>query len=142
MIRRPPRSTRTDTLFPYTTLFRSPFLLQHRAELIAEHREESGEIEFGMDIGVLHVETAGDALPHRLDGEVHHVAFPMPLGDRAAGDEVGDLPHPVLDPAARGGLAKAVGEIDGRSAEHTSDLQSLMRISYAVFCLNKKKHRR
>src|SRR3546814_2109871 len=85
----------SDLFVPGVSLFEQlrPFLLQHRAELIAEHREESGEIEFGMDIGVLHVETAGDALPHRLDGEVHHVAFPMPLGDRAAGDEVGDLPQ-------------------------------------------------
>src|SRR3546814_8561561 len=101
-----------------------------------------------MDIGVLHVETAGDALPHRLDGEVHHVAFPMPLGDRAAGDEVGDLPPPVLDPAARGGLAKAVGEIDGnglghdiltwpksRSEEHTYELKDIMRTPDGVFFL-------
>src|SRR3546814_11608873 len=67
-----------NEVVPGVSLFEQlrPFLLQHRAELIAEHREESGEIEFGMDIGVLHVETAGDALPHRLDGEVHHVAFP------------------------------------------------------------------
>src|SRR3546814_18031974 len=91
----------SSDLVPGVSLFEQlrPFLLQHRAELIAEHREESGEIEFGMDIGVLHVETAGDALPHRLDGEVHHVAFTMPLGERAAGDEVGDPTPPVLDPA-------------------------------------------
>src|SRR3546814_18240554 len=59
-----------NEVVPGVSLFEQlrPFLLQHRAELIAEHREESGEIEFGMDIGVLHVETAGDALPHRLAG--------------------------------------------------------------------------
>src|SRR3546814_13828553 len=78
MIRRPPRSTRTDTLFPYTTLFRSPaYLLHHRRHV------------------------RGDE-PVWL----HHQARP----DR-----------------------------DGRSEEHTSELQSLMRISYAVFCLKKKK---
>src|SRR3546814_6719963 len=75
MIRRPPRSTRTDTLFPYTTLFRS-----HLA------RQRHGDID---DIG----------------------------GDGDAGEH-----------------AKAVA----RSEEHTSELQSLMRISYAVFCLTKK----
>src|SRR3546814_1060195 len=76
MIRRPPRSTRTDTLFPYTTLFRSP-VLEQRA-----HR--------------VHLRVAGAAVAAR----------PM-----------------------------------DRSEEHTSELQSLMRISYAVFCLKKKKRK-
>src|SRR3546814_16259377 len=83
MIRRPPRSTRTDTLFPYTTLFRS--LVEHAAPG-AEHRAD------------------------RLD------------------DRFGDPVAAVLD--AGGG---------DRSEEHTSELQSLMRISYAVFCLKKQK---
>src|SRR3546814_9528085 len=78
MIRRPPRSTRTDTLFPYTTLFRSR---------LGRH---------------------GDRLPRR--NQRRH------LGDR----------RPI--------------ERANRSEEHTSELQSLMRISYAVFCLKKKKH--
>src|SRR3546814_11631253 len=73
MIRRPPRSTRTDTLFPYTTLFRSP--------------------------------------PVRLDCSRRHSA------------------NSFHDPAG-----------PSRSEEHTSELQSLMRISYAVFCLKKKKN--
>src|SRR3546814_10287810 len=83
MIRRPPRSTRTDTLFPYTTLFRS------------------GEAE-----------TQRGA---RLD------AHAPPEVRRAA---PASLPEPA----------------EGRSEEHTSELQSLMRISYAVFCLKKKKN--
>src|SRR3546814_2198925 len=83
MIRRPPRSTRTDTLFPYTTLFRS----QRLHEL---HRQ------------------VGD------DGQARH-----------------------LQPD-RSGVEQAEQEA-GRSEEHTSELQSLMRISYAVFCLKKKK---
>src|SRR3546814_6906007 len=86
MIRRPPRSTRTDTLFPYTTLFRSP-------------RRRPVHPALGLS------------------------------------DDV-----PV--PAARGprGLdrARSFGGWAGRSEEHTSELQSLMRISYAVFCLKKK----
>src|SRR3546814_5640115 len=80
MIRRPPRPTRTDTLFPYTTLFRS----------VEQH--------------------------HR-----HHQPRLLAAGEHAAG---------LLDIVA--------GEAEARSEEHTSELQSLMRISYAVFCLKKK----
>src|SRR3546814_9918336 len=100
MIRRPPRSTRTDTLFPYTTLFRSP------------------------------------ALQRAGDGSLRH--------DRGGADAVR---------AARGDgddrlrLVRQAGRVPRmpdrrrarRSEEHTSELQSLMRISYAVFCLKKKK---
>src|SRR3546814_5183829 len=89
MIRRPPRSTRTDTLFPYTTLFRSML----------------------NGFGVVDGSRIGNApiCGHRLPGP-----------DRAN--------------FIRGVVA------NGRSEEHTSELQSLMRISYAVFCLKKKKH--
>src|SRR3546814_2050690 len=79
MIRRPPRSTRTDTLFPYTTLFRSVLLL-HAA---------------------------------------HHHAHVLGFDDHRNTSGAGD-----------------------RSEEHTSELQSLMRISYAVFCLKKKKKKK
>src|SRR3546814_2043692 len=93
MIRRPPRSTRTDTLFPYTTLFRSPHSPCCRA------------------------------------------------GVRAAG-----VRHPAgVDAGHRDGSTRLRGSPDpnlGRSEEHTSELQSLMRISYAVFCLKKKHERR
>src|SRR3546814_4220312 len=89
MIRRPPRSTRTDTLFPYTTLFRS-----------GEHPR-------------LHV-SRREAYGHRLR------PYPLPLRHHLL---------PLPDEAYR-----AVR----RSEEHTSELQSLMRISYAVFCLKKK----
>src|SRR3546814_4964013 len=83
MIRRPPRSTRTDTLFPYTTLFRSVVL------------------------AVLAMKT----------GSAKRIILTRPAVE--AGESLGFLP--------------------GRSEEHTSELQSLMRISYAVFCWNKKK---
>src|SRR3546814_5748436 len=103
MIRRPPRSTRTDTLFPYTTLFRSVYA---PARL---HR------------GAAHAARTGRA---RLSGMV----FPP----NCCGS------HGTLicsfDPAF---CSKAVRL--ARSEEHTSELQSLMRISYAVFCLKKKK---
>src|SRR3546814_7245343 len=99
MIRRPPRSTRTDTLFPYTTLFRSRVV---HARLL---RRRGGQSPAQA--------SDRDARP----GKAH-----------ALGNAAGD-PHP---PGA--GVAR-------RSEEHTSELQSLMRISYAVFCLKKKnKH--
>src|SRR3546814_1038636 len=93
MMRRPPRSTRTDTLFPYTTLFRSGQCTGH------------------------------DRQPERVRG---HAA----LRERGRDDERGSR---LLDGA------RVVGR--ERSEEHTSELQSLMRISYAVFCL-KKKHKK
>src|SRR3546814_9646266 len=105
MRRRPPRSTRTDTLFPYTTLFRSklcparPHLAQGRHDRIA-HR-----------CRVLHV----DLLQVAEDGVVELVEHQRNVA--------------------------ALLEIE-RSEEHTSELQSLMRISYAVFCLKKKKTHR
>src|SRR3546814_6604999 len=82
MIRRPPRSTRTDTLFPYTTLFRS--------------RRAGGDRRAGRLSG------GAGGLPARTDAGRHR-------------------------------------DDGNRSEEHTSELQSLMRISYAVFCLKKKK---
>src|SRR3546814_2244802 len=86
MIRRPPRSTRTDTLFPYTTLFRSSAAVRRRRP--ADHGGRQ----------------------------------PVAAGRSRAGTAAGKLLH--------------------RSEEHTSELQSLMRISYAVFCLKKQTRRR
>src|SRR3546814_8070697 len=104
MRRRPPRSTRTDTLFPYTTLFRSVFVF---------------------DLGVM---DSLNALGIQPDG-VPDAPYPEELQDLADGAEVqiGSLTEPDLDVIAE------------RSEEHTSELQSLMRISYAVFCLKNKK---
>src|SRR3546814_5187553 len=102
MIRRPPRSTRTDTLFPYTTLFRS---------LISVERLDHGRDE-GPQIGMNgHVDRNG-----RLEqfGRI-------------------DIDHDLLR------VWREAGIVVARSEEHTSELQSLMRISYAVFCLKKKK---
>src|SRR3546814_10489207 len=99
MRRRPPRSTRTDTLFPYTTLFRSS---------AKEQPACYGRLMFlnGALAGLLFGCRAGDYAAFLVgDGQV---------GERAVADAF-------------------------RSEEHTSELQSLMRISYAVFCLKKKK---
>src|SRR3546814_9305929 len=107
MIRRQPRSTRTDTLLPYTTLFRSG--VGKRVKRMAE------------------------GFMGRLAG--YEGALDGPALDRPA------LDRPALDrltgAGAPGGLA-AVLRRNVRSEEHTSELQSLMRISSAVFCLKKK----
>src|SRR3546814_1232621 len=109
MIRPPPNSTRTATLFPYTTLFRSGFddagvtLLRHRVEV----RAALGQVGF---------------LGNRLEDEV--------VRSRAGPfRRLGDAGLQLVGQANGGGA---------RSEEHTSELQSLMRISYAVFCLIKK----
>src|SRR3546814_1392542 len=126
MLRHPPRSTRTDPLFPYTTLFRSGrlrgFLRRRRGWRLAQalaHR-------FG-DLQQLF-------LRHAADQAVGHVAI---LPDKARG-----LAVACEGEAGLAGLAaRAHGEGHAfRSEEHTSELQSLMRISYAVFCLKKKNN--
>src|SRR3546814_7602441 len=129
MIRLPPRSTRTDTLFPYTTLFRSPLRLPHQP---IDRRELGGEF--------LQLGKVDPRQILRLVGQ--HPGFVL---ERA--DLVGDL----LERARRGEqILAVVARIEhrnlrvrggARSEEHTSELQSLMRISYAVFCLNKKKEK-
>src|SRR3546814_6086233 len=117
MIRRPPRSTRTDTLFPYTTLFRSHEDLPDAAE--QADGDEAREVE---DVGRDPYEGEREARDQRAgEGEGE--------GHRGAGLGAAELAqHDHGD-----------GEEHGRSEEHTSELQSLMRISYAVFCLKKKK---
>src|SRR3546814_6132272 len=98
MIPRPPRSTRTDTLFPYTTLFRS----SAASTAYKLGQETSGSASVGAGIGGMASAAKGAATNSMKNA----------FGLRAA----------------------------DRSEEHTSELQSLMRISYAVFCLKKKKH--
>src|SRR3546814_8098704 len=107
MIRRPPRSTRTDTLFPYKTLFRS-----HRAP------PRSG--------------AAQPARPRWRRRENARSAGVEASAARAA--VAGSFDRPV---SRRGRHLRLGGDV-ARSEEHTSELQSLMRISYAVFCLKKK----
>src|SRR3546814_8066185 len=112
MIRRPPRSTRTDTLFPYTTLFRS-----------------AGQV------GCLANPACDQFLVQRVvfvDVEIARV-FVLRIDGRER-IERGALEERDLDIAR-----EAMEAQEPRSEEHTSELQSLMRISYAVFCLKKKK---
>src|SRR3546814_8628560 len=108
MIRRPPRSTRTDTLFPYTTLFRS-----------------LGKLRFGKLLPALLrlLDPAGLGRPARR--------LSLDLLDHPAGLH---RFRPLLENV---GVLVAAREVVVRSEEHTSELQSLMRNSYAVFCLKK-----
>src|SRR3546814_10177540 len=101
MIRLTPRSTRTDTLFPYTTLFRSTACRCRQLLHGCDHRAASRQ---------------------RADSQPGVAASPRP--------------PPSQSPSGTGG--QTVHTTGRRSEEHTSELQSLMRISYAVFCLKKK----
>src|SRR3546814_3826637 len=117
MCRRPPRSTRTDTLFPYSTLFRSPDI---GPEAIIKLRRAADERGRKPETGVARLGDGGIEIGHA--DHLEHGAEQLlvrPLGD------IGDV-----DQRRR--------EERTRSEEHTSELQSLMRISYAVFCLKKK----
>src|SRR3546814_10851560 len=146
MIRRPPRSTRSDTLFPYTTLFRSLFSLvvhfqsldgEFRVPMPAPMRICAGaqlmcvELQFERRLQREHVGQGAEARdgPLRRHADIASVAeFLAPVGV----GEV-DLYHRDCD-----GLDRVVQRDGARSEEHTSEIQSLMRISYAVFCLKKK----
>src|SRR3546814_7450836 len=105
MIRRPPRSTRTDTLFPSTTLFRS--------------------------VGVPYSPATGLPISAQTVSQMVDRVMALPEGTRIY----------LLAPVVRGRKGEYRRELAERSEEHTSELQSLMRISYADFCLKKKKKR-
>src|SRR3546814_5442723 len=110
MIRRPPRSTRTDTLFPYTTLFRSE---QHGQAAAGFCRPVEYQLRLFRH-------------PDRLRAAKCEYEPHLPVAGRGYREAAGPVGRRAADRAAR-------------SEEHTSELQSLMRISYAVFCLKKKK---
>src|SRR3546814_1539297 len=120
MIRRPPRSTRTDTLFPYTTLFRSDHL-----------HLDAGLVDVPRPGGVARkVEDAAVAAALDLPVE-RQIERAVPVGgDEVAAAHLAGLRCQNQRPVPHHPM--------GRSEEHTSELQSLMRNSYAVFCLKKK----
>src|SRR3546814_6022305 len=113
MIRSPPRSTRTDTRFPYTTLFRSESIVRLQQTIRKSKLPKTRSVLRRSD---------GLTKPEPVDGSRDCSSLPG-----GGGQEVGFRRQAANDISSR------------RSEEHTSDLQSLMRISYAVFCLKKKK---
>src|SRR3546814_5187746 len=125
MIRRPPISTRTDTLFPYTPLFRSkgarfPYLcLTHHVVCAAGHQAEQ---------------------PGALDTRRRDYGRKRPSCDFLHSPDVLSGTLEMECAARRQGIGGPGPALHSRSEEHTSELQSLMRISYAVFCLQKKQH--
>src|SRR3546814_8845017 len=122
MIRRPPRSTRTDTLFPYTTLFRSHGRNIRPARSAASH--DASDLENALCAHLrLIVEDAAEMLAVRKNLCLIRQVRPTRINQINA-----------WQPIFRRDFLRAQ-----RSEEHTSELQSLMRISYAVFCLKKKK---
>src|SRR3546814_13650570 len=126
MIRRPPRSTRTDTLFPYTTLFRSGLALDHLHQPhLPVLREDGGG------------GGRGDAGGKQQTTDRHPRARPEGPGasDGAVALDARVKPgHDIEDGERAGGRPRCLAP---RSEEHTSELQSLMRNSYAGFCLKK-----
>src|SRR3546814_3744076 len=125
MVGRPPKSTRTDTLCPYTTLFRSAAPADDPSGarpafpcLTPAHQE--------VPVASIAPNTEKDEAPRGVD-------CPGRGTNRATLPYPGPAPPPKRAPDAQGNPAV-------RSEEHTSELQSLMRISYAVFCLKKKTH--
>src|SRR3546814_10050579 len=128
MIRRPPRSTRTDTLFPYTTLFRSLLGLSRAAD-----RQDIGGRLYRL-VALVVVRPRGGGADREC-----RAAAALYAGGRAASGVA--LAHPAPAPHRQRPClferAHERGRGDrARSEAHTSELQSLMRISYAVFCLN------
>src|SRR3546814_10044195 len=118
MIRRPPRSTRTDTLFPYTTLFRSHAGLKPALALHGRNEGFEPLCRHQRDLAQRRDEAKRSGLADIMAEQA---------GEGSGGARVAVRP---LDPPA---------VACDRSEEHTSELQSLMRISYAVFCLINKK---
>src|SRR3546814_1358602 len=168
MIRRPPRSTRTDTLFPYTTLFRSrgvaatilalqirgrdmtdktstitlggkstesPVLSGSVGPDVVDIRKFYGQTgAFTYDPGFTSTASCESKLTY-IDGDegvLLHRGYP--IGELAEHSNFMEVSYLLLN-----GELPTADELD-RSEEHTSELQSLMRLSYAVFCLKKKKH--
>src|SRR3546814_2718432 len=131
MIRRPPRSTRTDTLFPYTTLFRSIDVNKLRVDRFVLAPSFTGAKRI--------IRIAGDAHIADRRAQLNVDAATLNAADAVGGDRLRVVLDAVPDDNRLAAdvrlVAPANGAVAGRSGEHTSELQSLMRISYAAVCL-------
>src|SRR3546814_8140733 len=130
MVRRTPRSTRTDTLFPYTTLFRSRNTVNLCIAAVADGSTGCCDRGHGDLPGIFHEDR-----DLRLTILCRH----QPAFDRKRPDRCQHIAAVLLVRNQRL-INENLQEQVVRSEEHTSELQSLMRISYAVFCLKKKKN--
>src|SRR3546814_1177967 len=132
MIRRPPRSTRTDTLFPYSTLFRSVVLTRYAAQNLYAPLRTVEPLPGVMRVNLRRDSDLGTLMPTLPVRAVALVSWRLEdqwiTAVRLTNSSGGWI---TLDPRV------LQGDFLTRSEEHTSELQSLMRISYAVFCLNK-----
>src|SRR3546814_12393652 len=153
MIRRPPRSTRTDTLFPYTTLFRSNQARTFGIPRIERQCAHAGRITsvvvIRQVVGLLVHQVLPDTVigcPRAAQAQAHVVAGGSQLRsvDRLAAGDAGEDPRGLghrlgrlvgLHRGARGEHLRAAPAAAARSEEPPSELQSLMRTPYAVFCL-------
>src|SRR3546814_7824971 len=153
MIRRPPRSTRTDTLFPYTTLFRSnsqatmdylmpTAIANSTSDMVQVQANASGglldlpggPLQLGVGVSFRYEAIDSPSINSDINGGTERYyrlnGFAV-KGDRRVYSAYAELNAPIFDQL----------EVNARSEEHTSELQSLMPTSYAVFCLkNKNKH--
>src|SRR3546814_8867816 len=125
MIRRPPRSTRTDTLFPYTTLVRSGG--RHRGQRDPRNDTPGCHRRMVLKTTPIYLD--------RLDSALKKAGVSIKRSQLLETTAAAFGFHNSNEFTA----AAARGDLAPRSEEHTSELQSLMRISYAVFCLKKKK---
>src|SRR3546814_5584944 len=138
MVRRPPRSTRTDTLLPYTTLFRS-----HGAYSPCAMTRLLSRRALSLLVPAIALTLAA---PAAVRADPAPLAVPVVVAGELGGDAGGRLLvfAQRIEPGAKPQEAVDTSPFDptgtARSEEHTSELQSLMRISYAVFCLKKKNN--
>src|SRR3546814_2178339 len=154
MVRRPPRSTRTDTLFPYTTLFRSSIECRKQATLCRDadicrvviQRLKPRLRPLVCSANFHSQSTLGNGRQHLVNRQDHRDRIRTPDAlqsrkrkQRRIHDTVRELSQPSVGVSAKRHNPEPRPTM--RSEEHTSELQSLMRISYAVFCLKKKKYK-
>src|SRR3546814_9528520 len=140
MIRRPPRSTRTDTLFPYTTLFRSPPDLETRVAILLAKADQN-KVALPKEVALFVAQRVRSNV-RELEGALLRLSASSRLRGEAMTVEFGratlkDMLAAYERMVTIDNITRTVAAYYNRSEEQTSELQSLMRISYSVFCFKK-----